>query len=259
VVALDREGGQVGIVSIPRDLWVDIPGYPQGQQRINAVDYIGEKLEVPGGGPALAAQVISETLGIPTQHYVRIHLNGLVRLVDALGGVKVTLDCPLYEATPKDATMTEYVPWSLPAGENWLDGDTARKFVTYRSVTSDFGRSSRQQQMIWALRNRALEIDLLPRLPELLGALSDLYTTDLNLIDIARLAQFGAGLGPSDVHGFQIGMSMLSETVTANGEWVLTLSDPAALAAEKEKLFLHKPLEKLGKNESGKECPPPPQ
>jgi hypothetical protein len=54
-------------------------------------------------------------------------------------------------------------------------------------------------------------------------------------------------------------MSMLSETVTANGEWVLTLSDPAALAAEKEKLFLHKPLEKLGKNESGKECPPPPQ
>ena len=258
VVALDRENGQVGIVSIPRDLWVDIPGYAQGQQRINAVDYIGEKIEYPGGGPALASRVISDTLGIPTQHYVRIHLNGLVRLVDALGGVKVTLDCPLYEATPKDGTMKEYVPWSLPAGDNWLDGDTARKFVTYRSVTSDFGRSSRQQQMIWALRNRALEVNLLPRLPELLSALSDLYTTDLNLIDIARLAQFGAGLDPSDVHGMQIGMSMLEEYVTANGEWVLTLADPEQLASEKEKLFLRKPLEALGKNETGKECPPPP-
>jgi LCP family protein required for cell wall assembly len=259
VLAIDREAGQVGIVSIPRDLWVDIPGYPQGQQRINAVDYIGEKLEVPGGGPALAARVISDTLGIPTQHYVRIHLDGLVRLVDALGGVKVTLDCPLYEATPKDATMTEYVAWSLPAGENWLDGDTARKFVTYRSVTSDFGRSSRQQQMIWALRNRALEVNLLPRLPELLSALSDLYSTDLNLIDIARLAQFGAGLSPSDVHGMQIGMKMLKDHVTEKGEMVLILDDPALLEAEKEMLFMRKPLESLGKNESGKECPPPPQ
>jgi polyisoprenyl-teichoic acid--peptidoglycan teichoic acid transferase len=258
VVAIDREYGQVGIISIPRDLWVNIPGYPEGQQRINAVDYIGEKMEYPGGGPALAAHVVSETLGIPTQHYVRVHLNGLVKLVDALGGVKVMLDCPLYEATPKDAEMKEYVPWSLPAGESWLDGDSARKFVTYRSVTTDFGRSQRQQQMIWALRNRALEVNLLPRLPELLAAMSNLYATDLTLIDIARLAQFGADLGPSDVHGFQIGMSMLSETVTDSGEWVLTLSDPAALAAEKEKLFLHRPLEKLGKNESGKECPPPP-
>lgn len=258
VLAIDHERQQMGVISIPRDLWVDIPGYPLGQQRINAVDYIGEKLEVPGGGPALAARVISDTLGIPTQHYVRIHLNGLVRLVDALGGVKVTLDCPLYEATPKDATMTEYVPWSLPAGENWLDGDTARKFVTYRSVTSDFGRSARQQQMIWALRNRALEVDLLPRLPELLSALSDLYSTDLNLIDIARLAKFGAGLSPSDVHGMQIGMKMLKDHVTEKGEMVLILDDRALLEAEKEKLFLREPLEELGKKAASEECPAPP-
>ena len=203
--------------------------------------------------------MISDTLGIPTQHYVRIHLNGLVKLVDALGGVTVELDCPLYEATPKDAQMTEYVPWSLPAGKVTLNGDDARKFVTYRHVTTDFGRSQRQQQMIWALRNRALEINLLPRLPELLGAMSDLYTTDLNLIDIARLAQFAAGLNPSDVRGFQIGMNVLSEKVTDSGEWVLVLSDPAALAAEKEKLFLQRPLETLGKNASGKECPAPPE
>lgn len=256
VVAIDREGGQVGIVSIPRDLYVDIPTY--GPERINIADYIGEKTDYPGGGPALVGKVISDTLGIPTQHWVRIHLNGLVKLVDALGGVTVELDCPLYEATPKDAQMTEYVPWSLPAGKVTLGGDDARKFVTYRHVTTDFGRSQRQQQMIWALRNRALEVNLLPRLPELLSAMSDLYTTDLNLLDIARLAQFAAALEPSDAHGLQFSMNSLQETITDKGEWVLAIGDQAALAAEKEKLFLRKPLETLGKNASGEACPEPP-
>ena len=256
VVSIDREGGQIGIISIPRDLYVDIPTY--GKERINIADYVGEKGAYPGGGPALAARVISDTLGIPTQHYVRIHLNGLAKLVDALDGVTVTLDCPLYEATPKDATMKEYVAWSLPAGAVLLDGDDARKFVTYRSVTNDFGRSRRQQQLIWALRNRALEINLLPRLPELLAALSDLYTTDLNLLEIARLAQFAAGLEPSDVRGLQFSMNALEEIITEKGEWVLAIGDPAALQAEKEKLFLRKPLEKLGRNETGEACPPPP-
>jgi len=79
VVAIDPKTEQVGIISIPRDLYVDIPGY--GKERINSVDYIGEKKKYPGGGPALAARVISDTLGIPTQHYVRIQMEGLVRLV----------------------------------------------------------------------------------------------------------------------------------------------------------------------------------
>ncbi len=217
-----------------------------------------KRQSIPAAAPRSAARVISETLGIPTQHYVRIHLNGIVKLVDALGGVTVHLDCPLYEATPKDAQMTEYVPWSLPAGDVTLSGDEARKFVTYRHVTSDFGRSQRQQQLIWALRNKALQVDLLPRLPQLLSAMSDLYTTDLGLVDIVRLAQFAAALKPSDLHGFQFSMNALEEIVTAKGEWVLAVGDQAALQAEKEKLFLRKPLEDLGKKAADKECPAPP-
>ncbi len=255
VVAIDQERQQVGIISIPRDLYVDIPTY--GKERINIADYIGEKTNYRGGGPALVGRVISETLGIPTQHYVRIHLEGLVKLVDALGGVTVKLDCPLYEATPKDAEMTSYVTWSLPAGEVTLNGDDARKFATYRHVTSDFGRSQRQQQLIWALRNRALQVDLLPRLPGLLSAMSDLYTTDIGLLDIVRLAQFGAELKPTDVHGFQFSMNALNETITEKGEWVLAVGDQAALQAEKEKLFLRKPLEEVGRKQADKACPTP--
>lgn len=259
VVAIDREKGQVGVISIPRDLYVDIPDY--GQERINVVDYIGDKRGYPGGGPALVSRVISETLGIPTQHYVRLHLTGLVKLVDALGGVTVHLDCPLYEKEAAkihaDGTI-DWVLWSLPAGEVHLNGADARRFATYRLVTSDFGRSSRQQQLIWALRNRAREVDLLPRLPELWASLADLYSTDLSLVDVVKLAQFGMALNAADVHGLQIGMDVLNNFTTAQGAMVLVLDDRAALEQAKEGLFLRKPLDQLGKSETG-ECPPPPE
>lgn len=259
VVAIDREKGQVGVISIPRDLYVDIPGY--GKERINVVDYIGDKRGYPGGGAALAARVISDTLGIPTQHYVRVNLNGVVNLVDALGGVTIELDCPLYEKGGKehaDGTI-EWVYWTLPAGKVHLNGADARKFVTWRYLTSDFGRSSRQQQLIWALIKRAREVNLLPRLPELWSSLSGLYSTDLNLVEVVKLAQFGLDLNPSNIHTLQINMSVLEDYTTDEGAMVLVLGDKAALEREKEQLFMRKSIDRLGKNETGKECPPPPE
>ncbi len=259
VVAIDAPARQVGIISIPRDLYVEVPGY--GKERINAVDYIGEKKKVPGGGPGLVAQVISETLGIPTQHYARIQMDGLARLIDALGGVTVTLDCPLYERTPNDALPAGYEEWVLPAGTVWLNGDDARKFATYRYVTSDFGRIQRQQQLIWAIRNRALQADVLPRIPELWRAFSDMFVTDLSLVDVIRLASFGVKLKPSDVHGLVLGYGVLRDYITEHGEMVLVIGDEADLVVAKEQLFMGKPLAQLGRLEPGQsqECPPPPK
>ncbi|MGE5602126.1 MAG: LCP family protein [Nitrososphaerales archaeon] len=260
VLAIDREKGQVGVISIPRDLYVDIPGY--GQERINVVDYIGDKRNYPGGGPALAARVISDTLGIPTQHYVRVNLNGVIKLVDALGGVTVELDCPLYEKEAKqieaDGTV-QWTLWSLPAGKVHLNGSDAKRFVTYRYVTSDFGRSSRQQQLIWALINRAREVNLLPRLPELWSSLAGLYSTDLSLVEVIKLAQFGLDLRPANVHSMQINMDVLKDYTTDDGAMVLVLDDRAALEQAKELLFMRKPIDELGKNKTGEACPPPPE
>ncbi len=92
IVAIDYEANQVGIVSLPRDLWVEIPGYGMG--RINQADFEGESLKYPGGGPALLGKVIEDNIGIPTHHWVRIRQEGLVQLVDALGGVTVTPGLP---------------------------------------------------------------------------------------------------------------------------------------------------------------------
>jgi LCP family protein required for cell wall assembly len=252
VAAIDFASGKVGIVSIPRDLYVEIPG--RGTHRINEVDYLGEKADGPGGGPHLLAQVVENELGIPTQHYARIQMDGLVQLVDALGGETVQLDCPLEEATPDDREPDGLRYWGLPAGDNLLDGQTAKKFATYRYLSSDFARIARQQQLLWAIRNRALQPDVIARIPELWQALGELFVTDLKLLDVITLARVGAGLEPGNVHGLVLGSNILKDYTTPEGWSVLVVRDPAELEAVKAQLFEAKPLSQLGKTESG-ECP----
>lgn len=256
VVAIDSRANQVGVLGIPRDLYVEIPGYGLG--RINQADFIGETSDYEGGGQALLRRVISETLGIPTRHYVRIKMEGLVRLVDTLGGVIVVLDCPLYERTPNDASPNGVVDWSLPAGPALLDGESAKKFATYRYATSDFGRARRQQQLIWAIRDRALQLDIIPRIPELWKAFADMFSTDLGVLDIVKLAGFGATLKPENVHGTVLGADVMDYYITPEGAWVLVIADHAGIAVKKAQLFAERPLATLNISDAEGGCPPPP-
>ena len=259
VVVIDPKIGQVGIVSIPRDLYVDVPGYDKGKERLNAVAYIGEKLDYPGGGPALVSRVVEEQLGIPTQHYVIIHQDGLIKLVDALGGVTVNLDCPLYEATPDDKSPNGIKTFTLPAGPVQLDGATAKKFATYRYVQTDFGRTRRQQQLIWAIRNRVLQANLLPKIPVLWSALSDTFTTDLDLPAVLKLARLASRLQAQDVHGMQFDEDTIEWYTTPEGWQVLRLKDKALLQEKLTGIFSSKTLSQTGKGATSTgECPPSP-
>jgi polyisoprenyl-teichoic acid--peptidoglycan teichoic acid transferase len=255
VMAVDHETKQVGIVSIPRDLYVNIPGW--GDDRINSAAYVGDQIKYPGGGPALAREMVEETTGIPTQHYVLIRMEGLERLVDALGGITVTLDCPLYEQTPDPKDQTKTVNWSLPAGPNFLNGKDARKFATYRYIQTDFGRVRRQQQLIWAIRNRALQINVIPRIPELWSALQDTFKTDLGPLDIARLAALGMEMDPRNVHGTVLDQEVMAPWTTPGGGSVLVVKDPAVLQTKLAGLFAAQPISELGKKQ-GPKCPPAP-
>jgi LCP family protein required for cell wall assembly len=258
VAVIDHRAKRVGIISIPRDLWVEIPGY--GKTRINQADYLGEARKLPGGGPALTGKLIRETLGIPTQHWVRLKYNGLPRLVDTLGGVTVHLDCPLYERTPHASIPGRYVDWSLPAGDVFLDGATAKKFVTYRYLTNDSGRARRQQQLIWAIRERALQLDMIPKIPETWRALSDVFSTDLDLLDILRLAGLGASLGSGEMHSLVLGMEVMANYITPSGAWVLVIRDRAKLETELANLFTSRPLADLAHNQAPNgQCPPMPR
>ncbi len=254
LVAVDWNGQRVGMVSIPRDLYVEIPGV--GETRINRADYIGESTKYPGGGPALLRRVLTQTLGLDFQHYVRINMQQFERIVDTLGGVTVTLPCTLYEAVPDSHSPTGLAEWTLPAGENWLNGENARRFATFRYYSSDFDRARRQQILLWALRDRALQINVIPRLPELWAAFRDAIQTDLNLPEIIRLAQFAFQLKPEHVHGLTFDFSLVESVTTESGAYVLRVRDPQALRAWLGSVFEVKPVPASPPGKT--ECPPRP-
>jgi LCP family protein required for cell wall assembly len=253
IVAIDHDANQVGIVSLPRDLWVEIPGYGMG--RINQADFLGEYQKYPGGGPALAAKVVEDKLGIPTDHWVRIKMEGLVELVDALDGVTVTLNCPLHELTPHPTLADQYTKFDLPAGEVFLDGATAKKFATYRYASNDFYRARRQQQLIWAIRERVLEADAISKIPELWRTLSKTFKTDLGVIDVIRLARLGVGLGPEQVHGLTFSDKAIQQRIVG-GAYVLDITDRGEYEKELAGLFKGSVLSQQGREGSGV-CPQP--
>jgi polyisoprenyl-teichoic acid--peptidoglycan teichoic acid transferase len=254
LLAIDHQTQQVGVLSVPRDLWVDVPGW--GGDRINSAYFLGDYTKYKGGSAAMAKTVAEKTLGVPIQHVVLIKMDGLAKLVDALGGITVKLDCPLYEQTPDPRDPNKLVNWSLPAGEITLNGDQARKFATYRYLTSDFGRAQRQQQLIWSIRNRAKSLDIVTRIPALWSALSGTFTTDLNVLDVLKLARFGLELDSTKVTGSALAPDAIKPYRTSGGASVYVIKDKASLNKKLGEMFTAKPLADLGKS-NGK-CPAPP-
>ena len=254
VLAVDHDANQVGIFSIPRDLWVDIPTLGPG--RINQADYHGETTKYPGGGPALVGKIIEDMLGVPTNHWVRIKQEGLVETVDALGGVDVTLNCPLHEITPSASKPGQFDKFDLPAGKNHLDGPAAKKFATFRYNSNDFYRGQRQQQLIWAIKEKAIQLDAITRLPQLWTALQHTFETDLSILDVIRLARLGTSLKASEVHGLTFSTQAI---VYANvgAAQVLKIGDKALLMKELGSLWNQKSIADQGKIGSNATCPTP--
>lgn len=223
VVGLDRPRQRAAVLSIPRDLYLEIPNYGYG--RINQVDYIGERItRVEGGGPGLVSAVISQTLGISTMHWVRFEMTGFKDIVDAVGGVTVQLDCPFYEPILNlDTNSWDY--FTLPAGSVHLDGEAAYWFVRLRLRESDIGRAERQRQFLWGLREQMMSTNLLAQIPALWTAFDSSISTDLTLLQIMDLARFGAGLDASNVRASGITLRELQSYTTERGAAVLVIND----------------------------------
>lgn len=208
-----------GMLSIPRDLWVYIPTI--GYNRINTADFYGEYHKYPGGGPALIKRTVLHNLGVPVHYYLRGDFNALIDLIDTLGGVEVAVDCPIEDLFPDPASPDGLYSLSLEAGIQHLDGKAALFYARSRLSTSDFDRSRRQQKVLRALWDKALKLDILPRVPELWRTLNSAVQTDLTLTDILSLASIGLQLEPQNIKGRFIGRDQVQSWVTPQGAQVL--------------------------------------
>ena len=225
LVAVDYANKRVGVISIPRDLFVQIPGV--GRERINTADVYGERQQ-PGKGINLVKRTIVDNLGLSVDNYVRVDFGGFEQIVDTLGGITVTMDCPLHErwadpAAPGGVVVLDYEP-----GDHALDGQHALWYVRTRRRGNDLDRARRQQRVLLALKGRAEEVNLLPKVPDLFSALRDNVDTDLNLLDVLALARLGIELKREDIHSRVFDFQMAQPYTTAGGAAVL-LPNKAAI------------------------------
>ena len=220
IVALDMEANRAGVISIPRDVYMDeIPGH--NPNKINVVDYLGEQDEPDGGGPALLGSLIEQKMGVPIHHFVRFDFTGFVDLVDALGGVEVEIDCPYY-----DYFQIEDVVLNVKPGVQRLTGEEALVYVRSRKIGGDLDRARRQQRFIWAVRNQVLNENILPKLPALYNALGDSVQTDMGVVQTLKVVRMAIGLDREDIHGFVIGYPLVDQGYAGN-MWVFFPDWPA--------------------------------
>jgi len=231
-VRIDPKSKIVGMVSIPRDLWVEIPGY--GYNRLNTADYMGESDGYPGGGPALLSETLLRNLGFGFDHYVRVNFEGFKRIINILGGIDVDVECAveLWGADPDRPSEWKQIGY-VPAGMQHLDGPTALRYAQCRYNTPVFDRDRRQQKVLFAARNRVTELGvagLIPRALDLLVTMRDMVQTDLGPSEIVTLAQLVPEVSPANVNRSYIDLSMAPQWTTPDGAWVL-LPDGDQIAA----------------------------
>jgi LCP family protein required for cell wall assembly len=217
IVAIRPRARLVALFSIPRDLWVTIPGYGQG--RINIADCLGERLYGPGGGPQLLGATLQQNLGIPVHAYARVGFEGLERIVDALGGITVTVDRYFDEWLDPDHPYRWYL--RLQPGRQRMNGRTALGYVRSRRNSSDLDRCWRQQQVLLAMRDAALRPAVVPLLPGLMPALADAVETDLTPGKVLAFARLARHLDASSYRTLVFDNTMVRNWITPAGAMVL--------------------------------------
>jgi LCP family protein required for cell wall assembly len=222
LLSVDPATASIGILSIPRDLYVEIPGYSQ-LQRVNSAMVLGE-LEQTGYGPTLAMQTVQYNLGIYVHDYLIVDFQAVISVIDAIGGID--LDVPYTINDPLFPDMNYgYDPFYIQAGMQHLDGYTALKYARTRHGDSDFQRAERQQQVILAVRDRVLNFEMLPQLifqaPTILNGLEDRVYTGMTLDQMIQFALYLKDIPFENIKTGVIDGSYTSPYMTPRGESVL--------------------------------------
>lgn len=215
LVSINHESKTATMLSLPRDLYVVIPGWQMNRINLalphgHGVEYLDE------GGGRLIKDTIEYNLGIPVDYYARIGFDGLKEAVDTVGGVDVAVTCALRDwrlISPElDPQLEEsWEQFILEPGVHEMDGDLALWYARSRRTSNDFERGRRQQQLLRALLHKGLNLNLLPELPSLWQTYQQHVETDIPLTTMLELAALAPAVQENGIqHLYLVGDAIRS-------------------------------------------------
>ncbi|MFN8483871.1 MAG: LCP family protein [Anaerolineae bacterium] len=239
LVSIDPEAKRAYMISFPRDLWVAIPGRGiagiPNEDRINTALVWGDLYRYPGGGPMLARATVEKNFGQPINYHAIINIDGLARVIDILGGVDIDVKNEVHDFNYPTADCGVKTI-DIKPGMQHMDGERALEFARSRHESSDLDRADRQQQVLLAIRQKALQLDIIPKLPALLGEYKNLVKTDLSPIEILALANLMKDIKSDSIERQVIDINMIHPWTRPDGAQVL-IPDRAKIRAVFEKMF----------------------
>jgi len=222
VLTVDPVTKTAGMLSIPRDMWVNIPS--AGYSRINTAWAIGENAKLPGGGPALAMQTVSQFIGVPIHYYVQVDFGTFVSFINLIGGIDVYVEERMV-LDPLGEGPDHFV--LKPGDYRHLTGPRALAYARCRHESQgcsggDVGRAKRQQQVILAIRDKVLEPEtfatLITQAPQLYAEFSSGIHTNMSLEDAIQLAVLAKDIRVDDIKRGVIDNTMaIPADTTING------------------------------------------
>ncbi len=231
---IDPVSRSAGILSIPRDLWVNIPGFDYG--KINTAYYLGELYQLPGGGPGLAEQTVENLLGIKINYYAQIDFAAFEKFIDLIGGIDLEISEEItVDPIGPNNTVT------LEPGTQHVNGAVALAYARNRDTAgSDFDRAQRQQQVIMAIRSRILDwglaTQLVQKAPQIYQELSGGVHTNLTLEQAIKLGWLGIQVPQESIKKAAIGPNEVTFSISPDGLDIL-LPDTDAIRGLRDEIF----------------------
>lgn len=217
IVSLNPQDNTITLLSIPRDLYVYVPGWRM--DRINTAE--------PHGGFEMLRQTILYNFGIPIHHWARVNFSGFINGIDALGGIDVEITGYLYD----ECGGTWY---SFSSGTTrHMDGWTAHCYVRMRKNSGDYDRMRRQQEVLRAIFSKIVSLDGLSRVPELYSQFSRIVQTDIDLATALPFVPLAAAVasGSGTMQSFAIDSTMVTAWRVPSSGAAVVLPDREAIQA----------------------------
>jgi LCP family protein required for cell wall assembly len=245
LVHIDPARNSMGVLSIPRDLWVEIPGYTVA--RINTAYSLGEASDYPGGGAALAAATVAQNLGVRVEHYVLINFNVFTTMVDTLApnGVEIcvaeTIDDPHYPDAAYGTITVHFDP-----GCQRLDSTHLLQYARTRSTFGgDFDRARRQQEVLQAAREEFLSAgglaNFITQIPTLWEQLTGNFSTNMSLEQMMQIALLAQDIPRQNIRFGLIDEHSTTPSMSADGTQQILIPIQSAISTVIQETFNPQP------------------